>query len=81
MIRYEGYIQKQQREIDSFKKLENEIIPESFTYDKISGLKNEAREKFKRFQPVSLGQASRIEGVTPGDIAVLSIYLKKHRNT
>jgi len=78
-IRYQGYIDKQQREIDKFKKLERDKIPSDFAYESVSGLKNEAREKFIQFRPVSLGQAGRLEGVTPGDIAVLSVYLKKHR--
>ncbi len=76
-IRYQGYIDKQQREIEKFKRMENELIPQEFSYDDIAGLKQEAREKFIRFRPGSLGQAGRIEGVTPGDLAVLSIYLKK----
>lgn len=78
-IRYKGYIEKQQREIDKFKKLEHEVIPEQFEYETVQGLKNEAKEKFQRFRPSSLGQASRIEGITPGDVAVLSVYLKKFK--
>ncbi len=80
-IRYQGYIDKQQREIDKFKKLEQEIIPDDFSYDEIAGLKTEAREKFIRFRPSSLGQAGRIEGISPGDIAVLSVVLKRHKHT
>ena len=78
-VRYKGYIEKQQREIDKFKRLEKEVIPESFEYATINGLKTEAKEKFKRFKPSSLGQAGRIEGITPGDIAVLSVYLKRFK--
>lgn len=78
-IRYKGYIEKQQREIDKFKKLEKEEIPEQFDFGTIKGLKNEAMEKFKRFQPGSIGQAGRIEGITPGDLSVLSVYLKKFK--
>jgi len=78
-VRYEGYIEKQQREIDSFKKLEHEAIPTNFSYDHVPGLKTEAREKFIRFRPVSLGQAGRLEGVTPGDMAVLAVSLKRHK--
>ncbi len=78
-IRYQGYIDKQDREIAHFKKLEHEIIPEQFIYQGISGLRNEAREKFTRFRPVSLGQAGRIEGITPGDLAVLSVHLKRFK--
>jgi tRNA uridine 5-carboxymethylaminomethyl modification enzyme len=79
-IRYSGYIDKQQREIDKFQKLENQIIPLDFDYQNTTGLKKEAVEKLKRFQPRSLGQAGRLEGVTPGDIAVLSVYLHKHKS-
>lgn len=78
-IRYRGYIEKQQREINKFKKMENDKIPKDYDFGSIKGLKNEAREKFKKFQPNSLGQASRIEGITPGDIAVLSVYLTRTR--
>jgi len=78
-IRYEGYITKQQREIDKFRRLEVETIPESFAYQGVPGLRTEAREKFRRFRPGSLGQAGRIEGVTPGDVAVLSVFLKRHK--
>jgi tRNA uridine 5-carboxymethylaminomethyl modification enzyme len=80
-IRYQGYIEKQQREIDKFRKMESEEIPETFRYEDLSGLKNEAREKFHRFRPRSLGQAGRIEGVTPGDVAVLSVHLKRYRES
>ncbi|MBD3258125.1 tRNA uridine-5-carboxymethylaminomethyl(34) synthesis enzyme MnmG, partial [candidate division GN15 bacterium] len=76
-IRYAGYIDKQQREIDKFKRLESETIPEGFPFAEVHGLKTEAREKFVRFRPGSLGQAGRIEGVTPGDVAVLSVSLKR----
>lgn len=78
-IRYEGYIEKQDREISRFKKLESEAIPDSFEYQIVTGLRNEAREKFCRFRPISLGQAGRIEGITPGDVAVLSVHLKRHK--
>ncbi len=78
-IRYRGYVEKQQREIEKFRRMESERIPEDFDFASIKGLKREALEKFCRFRPVSLGQAGRIEGVTPGDVAVLSVYLKKHK--
>jgi tRNA uridine 5-carboxymethylaminomethyl modification enzyme len=60
--------------------MEHERIPESFPFGELSGLRNEAREKFARFRPSSLGQAGRIEGVTAGDLAVLSIHLKKFQS-
>jgi tRNA uridine 5-carboxymethylaminomethyl modification enzyme len=78
-IRYRGYVAKQQREIEKFRGMENEGIPDDFEFEGIRGLKREALEKFQRYRPISLGQAGRIEGVTPGDIAVLSVYLKKHK--
>ena len=80
-IRYRGYVEKQQREIDKFKRMEGDKIPEDFDFELVKGLKREAYDKFKLFRPVSLGAAGRIEGVTPGDIAVLSIFLKKYKET
>ncbi len=80
VIRYSGYIDKQRREIDKFRKLEDEKIPLDFTFESLRGLKREAQEKFIRFRPTSLGQAGRIEGVTPGDVAVLSVYLRRHKS-
>ncbi|HKK20607.1 MAG TPA: FAD-dependent oxidoreductase, partial [candidate division Zixibacteria bacterium] len=78
-IRYHGYIAKQQREIDKFKRMEKEQIPEQFDFGEIKGLKTEALEKLARYRPGSLGQAGRLEGVTPGDVAVLSVYLKRFK--
>ena len=79
-IRYSGYVAKQEREIEKFKKLENLKIPLDFDYSSIIGLKTEAKEKFCLFRPSSLGQAGRIEGVTPGDVSVLSIFLAKRKS-
>lgn len=79
MIRYEGYVQKQEREIEKYRRLERELIPDWFSYDTITGLRTEARQKFVRFRPGSLGQAGRIEGVTPADVAILSVHLRKQR--
>lgn len=78
-IRYKGYIDKQQREIQKFKRQEKEIIPTDFSYGDIPGMKSEAREKLTRFRPSSLGQAGRLEGITPGDLAVLAVRLKRHK--
>ncbi len=78
-VRYAGYIAKQEREIARFQRNEREQIPESFSYESINGLKAEAREKFVRYRPASLGQAGRIEGVTPGDVAVLSVHVKRFK--
>ncbi|MCP4686171.1 MAG: tRNA uridine-5-carboxymethylaminomethyl(34) synthesis enzyme MnmG [bacterium] len=79
-IRYQGYIDKQEREIAKSQKLEKEVIPGDFSYQSIAGLRTEAREKFERFRPASLGQAGRIEGITPGDVAVLSVSLKRYKS-
>ncbi|MCM2271635.1 MAG: tRNA uridine-5-carboxymethylaminomethyl(34) synthesis enzyme MnmG [candidate division Zixibacteria bacterium] len=79
-IKYQGYIDKQAREIAQFKKLEHERIPEEFSYQVVTGLRNEAREKFARYRPGSIGQAGRIEGITPGDVAVLSVHLKRFKS-
>lgn len=74
-IKYEGYLLKQQQQIEQFKKMEKRLIPEDIDYNKISGLRLEARQKLSAQRPLSLGQASRISGVSPADISVLVIYL------
>ncbi|NLO81985.1 MAG: tRNA uridine-5-carboxymethylaminomethyl(34) synthesis enzyme MnmG [Clostridiales bacterium] len=78
-IKYEGYIKKQIRQAEQFKKMENKIIPDDIEYDDIKGLRIEARQKLKEIKPRSLGQASRISGVSPADISVLMVYLEKMR--
>lgn len=78
-IRYQGYIDKQTREIERFKRQENDRIEDDFDYSQIRGLKIEARERLSRYRPVSIGQASRLEGVTPSDLAVVSVYLRRHK--
>lgn len=78
-IKYDGYIQKQLRQVVQFKKLEEKRIPEGVPYDDIEGLRLEAIEKLKSVRPMSIGQASRISGVNPADIAVLHVYLESHR--
>jgi len=78
-IKYEGYIRKQAREVAKFRRLEDERIPADFEFEGLGGLRNEAREKFCRFRPSSLGQAGRIEGVTTGDLAALSVHVMKFR--
>lgn len=75
-IKYEGYIQKQLREIERFKNLEQVKIPSDFAFSKVHGLSNELKEKLSRVNPSSLGQASRIEGITPAAISVLMVALK-----
>ena len=74
-IKYDGYIQRQQRQIYQFKKLENFRIPETFDYTDIQGLKTEAREKLAKIRPSSIGQASRLPGVSPADISILTVIL------
>ncbi len=76
-IKYEGYIQRQIKEIEKSKRLESMRIPESFDYEGLTGFKKEALEKLKKIRPVSVGQACRISGVSPGDIAILMVYLKQ----
>jgi len=77
--KYEGYTARQEKQIAAFRKLENVKLPESLDYHAIPHLRAEAREKLQQFQPATLGQASRIGGVTPADITVIQIHLKKHR--
>ncbi len=77
-VKYEGYLKQQLEEIEKFKKNENTLIPEDFDYSKYHGLRLEAIEKLQEIKPLSIGQASRISGVSPSDIAVLSVLVKKH---
>ncbi len=76
-IKYEGYINRQIAQAAKFKKLENKKIPQDIDYSKIGGLRLEARQKLEKLKPLSIGQASRISGVSPADIAVLVVYLKQ----
>ncbi len=78
-IKYEGYIDRQIKQVKEFKRLEGRKIPEGFDYEKVPSLRIEARQKLKQFTPSSLGQASRIAGVSPADISVLLIYLEAHK--
>ena len=78
-IKYEGYIRKQLQQIEKFKRLEDKKLSENIDYSMIEGLRIEAKEKLEKFRPLSIGQASRISGVSPADINVLLIYLEKHR--
>ncbi|MDY6892880.1 MAG: tRNA uridine-5-carboxymethylaminomethyl(34) synthesis enzyme MnmG [Chloroflexota bacterium] len=77
--KYEGYIERQRTEVDRVNRLEERAIPPGFNYDDISGFRIEARERLKYFQPATLGQASRIYGVTPADIAILMVHLERAR--
>jgi tRNA uridine 5-carboxymethylaminomethyl modification enzyme len=76
-IKYEGYIARDLEQIDRFKKLEDKILPPWIDYEKISALRFESRQKLTRFRPDSIGQASRLPGVTPADIAILLVWLKR----
>ena len=78
-VKYEGYIKKQIRQAEQFKKMENRIIPENIVYEDIRGLRIEARQQLNEIKPRSIGQASRISGVSPADISVLLVYLEKMR--
>lgn len=80
VIKYEGYISKQINQVEQFKKLENKKIPKDIDYDKIGSLRLEARQKLNKIRPDSIGQASRISGVSPSDINVLLIYLMTYNN-
>jgi tRNA uridine 5-carboxymethylaminomethyl modification enzyme len=77
-VKYEGYFKRQHEQIVRFEKMEKQVIPGDLNYDEIGSLSSEAREKLKRIKPRSIGQASRIAGVSPADIAVLLIYMKKN---
>ena len=76
-IKYNGYIERQKKQVKNFKKLENKKIPEDFDYKKVKSLRIEAVQKLEFYRPVNIGQASRISGVSPADISVLLVYLKK----
>ena len=74
-IKYEGYIKRQMRQVEQFKKLENKKIPDDINYDEIQSLRIEAKQKLNQIRPASIGQASRISGVSPADVSVLLVYL------
>lgn len=78
-LKYEGYIQRQKKQVEEFNRLENRAIPENIDYDEVLSLRLEARQKLKELRPSSIGQASRMSGVTPADVAVLLIYLEKEK--
>ena len=77
-VKYEGYIAKVYKEAEKMKKLEEKQIPKDIDYDDILNLASEARQKLKSIRPISIGQATRISGVNPSDIAILTVYLKKN---
>ena len=77
MVKYEGYIKLQEDQVEKFKKLEKKLLPDNIDYSEIKGLRLEARQKLNKIRPNSVGQASRISGVSPADISVLLIYLEQ----
>ena len=76
-IKYDGYIKRQIKQVKQFKKLESKKLPPNFDYNQISGLRMEAQQKLNLYQPISIGQASRISGVSPADISVILVYLEQ----
>ena len=78
-IKYEGYIRRQKQQVEHFKKLESRLIPDDIDYSKVGSLRIEAVQKLERFRPHSLGQASRIAGVSPADVAMLNVWLEQRR--
>ncbi len=79
-IKYEGYIKRQMQQVAQFKKLENKKIPEDFDYSQVNSLRKEAVQKLNAYRPASIGQASRISGVSPADISVLLVYMEQLRH-
>src|SRR5947209_4725292 len=78
--KYAGYVARQDRQVERFAQMENKLIPLWVDYAKVIGLRNEARQKFTTFTPRSLGQALRISGITPADVAILAVHIEKPLN-
>lgn len=78
-IKYDGYIKRQLKQVEQFKKMEKKSIPKDFSYDNVPSLRTEARQKLEKYRPLSIGQASRISGVSPADISVLLVYLEQQK--
>jgi tRNA uridine 5-carboxymethylaminomethyl modification enzyme len=74
-IKYERYIEKEKEIVERMATLENKLIPTNFDYDKIAAISIEARQKFKKIRPLTLGQASRISGVNPSDVQILMVFM------
>ena len=79
-FKFSGYLWQQEEEIRKIRQAENQLIPEEFDYDRITGLRIEIRDKLKARRPSSLGQAQRIPGMTPGALSLLAIHLKRHNS-
>ena len=80
-LRYEGYIKRQQQQVEQFKRLEKRLIPEDINYDEVASLRIEAKQKLEQVRPISMGQASRISGVSPADISMLLVYLEQRNRS
>ena len=78
-VKYAGYLQRQLKQVEEFKREENRLLPENMDYEQVTGLRLEARQKLSEIRPMSIGQAGRISGVSPADIAVLLIYLEQRQ--
>ncbi len=78
-VKYEGYLKRQQAQVERVRRLEERFMPDSLDYSAIKGLSYEAATKLNKFRPATLGQASRVEGVTPADVAILMVHLERHR--
>jgi tRNA uridine 5-carboxymethylaminomethyl modification enzyme len=78
-VKYEGYIQKQFEQVEKAQKLEAKKLPADFDYAQLGGLRQEAQQKLNEIKPLSVGQASRISGVSPADISILMVYLEQQR--
>ena len=78
-IKYEGYIKRQKEQVEQFAKMEKRLLPENTDYSEIHGLRLEARQKLNKIKPKSIGQASRISGVSPSDVSVLLIWLESQK--
>ena len=76
-IKYEGYIERERKQVEVFRKLESKKIPDKIDYTKLTNLRLEARQKLQKIRPENIGMASRISGVSPSDISVLLVYLKQ----
>ena len=79
-VKYDGYIKLQEAQVEKFKKMEKKLLPEDINYEEINGISLEARQKLNKHKPHSIGQASRISGVSPADISVLLVYLQTLSN-
>jgi len=79
-IKYEGYINRQERQVDKLRRMENVKLPEHINYERVYGLSKEVREKLGKVRPISLGQASRISGITPAALMAIQVHLKKYGN-